>query len=148
MPSGEPRVGFCIVCNVAKLQRKKEGYYVRPSLCGQSVKGVPIDRGLAGMTLNRVEHGDGQAIMHKAIASAKSPERRCADLVRRALATVLDNSISSTDVVQSKIAEGMDYFVAQSCRYPERSAVNHRSRCCRCKGSRVADSAADLIEQR
>ena len=50
--------------------------------------------------------------MHEPIASAKAPEGRCANLVGRTLTTILDNPIPGTDVVQSKIAEGVDYFVA------------------------------------
>ena len=64
------------------------------------------------MHLNRIEDCDVQTLVHQTIARSNAPERRRANLVCGTLAGVLNNAVAGTDVVQSKIAEGMNNLVA------------------------------------
>ena len=93
------------------------------------------------MKLNDVEDGDVQALMQESVPSANSSEWRCAHLVRGALACILNNAITGADVVQRKIAERVDDFVAERRWNCERSAVDQRSRAAVLERMRVWQTA-------
>ena len=98
------------------------------------------------MPLDRFRYVDGQAVMHESVASPNTPERRGLYLVCSALTSILDDAVPSADVVECEIAEGMNYFVTQSCRYGESATVDRSSGNSSRKSTSVATGAADLIE--
>ena len=60
------------------------------------------------MELDCVENRDVQALMQEPVPSTNTPERRGSQHIRRTLPSVLDYSITSSDVMQREIAERMD----------------------------------------
>ena len=53
------------------------------------------------------------SVVHEAVACAHPPERRGAHQVCSRLTAVLNNAVARSNVVQQKIAERMNDFVAQ-----------------------------------
>jgi hypothetical protein len=51
------------------------------------------------MKLNRIKDGDVQTFMHESVASANAPEWSGSNLVCCVLARVLDDAVSSANVV-------------------------------------------------
>src|SRR6267143_976165 len=71
--------------------------------------------------------------MQKPIARPNAPKRCGAHHVYCSLASVLNNPITCADVMQRKVAERVDYFVAQSRRHREGSTVDGGSRSASCR---------------
>jgi len=92
--------------------------------------------------LNRIEDRDVQTFVHKSVARANPPEWSCAHLICRTLARVLDNAIARADVVQSKVAKGVNDLVSKGCRNRERTTIDERSRSRSNEGSCVTNRAA------
>ena len=67
----------------------------------------------AAVTQNRISQCQGLKIMHISIVRADSPQRSSAHLFRGDLSAVLDDAVASSDVVQQKIAKGMNVPKAQ-----------------------------------
>ena len=69
------------------------------------------------------------------------------NLLGSVLRAHLDNSISGSDVVQQKVAEGMNYFIPQSLRNNEHATIDDRP--CRSGGNglHVADTTTDPSEK-
>src|SRR4029077_6124957 len=86
-------------------------------------------------------------VMHKARPRAQPPKWSGAELVRSILRPGLDDAVAGPDVVQQKIAVGMDDLVAERCRHGESSAIDHGARWRRVYGLDVTEIAADLLEQ-
>src|SRR5438874_6871034 len=86
--------------------------------------------------------------MHKARPSAQPPKWSRAELVRSILRPGLDDAVAGPDVVQQKIAVGMDDLVAERCRHGESSAIDHSARRRRRDGLDMTDIATDPLEQR
>src|ERR1700731_4603774 len=86
--------------------------------------------------------------MHKARPRAQPPKWSRAELVRSILRPGLDDAVAGPDVVQQKIAVGMDDLVAERCRHGESSAIDHGARWRRVYGLDVTEIAADPLEQR
>src|SRR5437899_10013493 len=99
------------------------------------------------MTQNRVVAGEGQQIMHQPALEAQSPQRRSAQLVGRALAAVLHNSVAGSYVMQQEVAVGMDGLVPQSCGNSKGAAIDHGPGRSRRDGCNVTDVATNGIEQ-
>ena len=100
------------------------------------------------MTEDGFRHSDAQAVVHEPGPNPQSPERRCAHLVPRRLPTGLDDPVARTDVVEQKIAEGVDDLATQRGGHLERAAVDLRSRRCGLESSRVTNGATHRRKQR
>src|SRR5258705_6113395 len=86
--------------------------------------------------------------MHEPVACTNPPKRRGSHLVCRRLARVLDYAVTGADVVQDEVAEGVNYFVAESRRNRERSTIDGRSWSSGCESACVANCAAHCVEER
>src|SRR5689334_5822059 len=100
------------------------------------------------MELDRVEDRDVQTLVHEPVAGADAPQRRCAHHVGRTLPSVLNDSISSADVMKRKVAEGMNDLAAESCGNRERATIDERSRSRGSKRAGMTNVATDGIEKR
>ena len=98
------------------------------------------------MKLNHLGNGDVQALMQEPVASANSPQRRGPYLICGALPAVLHDAVTGANVVQSEIAERMDYLVPESYRNRKRSAINGRSRRSSLEGARMTNRASYRCE--
>jgi len=78
----------------------------------------------------------------------QAPKRRRAEFVRGILRPGLDDAVAGLDVMQQKIAVGMDDLVAERRRHGENAAIDQRARRRRRDGLDMADIAADPLEQR
>ena len=65
--------------------------------------------------------------MHESRLHAQTPQWNGAQLVSSILRSGLYNSVPSIDVVQQKIAEGMNDLTAERVGHHEYAAVEHRS---------------------
>src|ERR1022692_434450 len=86
----------------------------------------PVMANDSGLDAGRV------AVMHKPIAESQPPERWRAELVCSGLVQVfglggLRDAVSCTDIVQQKVAVGVDDRIAQELRDFVRAAVDARS---------------------
>ena len=95
------------------------------------------------MAIDRLRDSLRQAVMHKPVASANTPQWRSAELIGRALTAILNDPIASTHVVQREIAERMDDLIAQRRRNSEGAAINQGARCRGCESSGVSNSTAN-----
>src|SRR4030095_2812997 len=86
--------------------------------------------------------------MHKSVSSPNTPERGGSQLVSRTLSRVLNNAISSSNVVQRKIAERMDDLIAQSSGHDERAAIDAGAWSGSSEVTLVPHCAANRIENR
>src|SRR5262245_44518659 len=86
--------------------------------------------------------------MHKSVASPNPPKRCGSHLVSRTLSRILNDAITSSNVVQREVAERMDYLIAQSGGHCECSTVDQRAWSGCCETTCVANRAADRSEKR
>ncbi len=99
------------------------------------------------MTQNRVRYSHWLAVVHKSGAGAQSPQRRSSYFIAWRLASVLNDSVTSADVVQQKIAERVNDFVSERGRYFEFPAVDRRAGVhCRYRRN-VTDGATRNLKQ-
>jgi hypothetical protein len=98
------------------------------------------------VTFDRISARRGESVMHQAIASPHTPERRGSHFVGGILGTVLHDSIASPKVVQQEIAEGMDDLVPEGIRNNEGTSVQRCSGRDSRDGSNVTGGATDLKE--
>src|SRR4029079_1188275 len=100
-------------------------------------------RGLTSVPHNRLEHCPGLAVVHQPISSSEPPQRRRTDFGAGHLATVLNDSVSRSNVMQQEVAIWLKDFVAESRRDNERPVYDRTDR----RGEylrNVAFSAANL----
>ena len=114
---------------------------------GQIEKAVGDVLGLALVPLDRALQGQRFEIMHKARPHAQTPEGRGAQFVSGILRPGLDDAIAGLDVVQQKVAKGMDDLVAERRWYRKGPAIDQRARWCRRDGLNMTDIATDDLEQ-
>lgn len=107
-----------------KLQRQNKGNQIRSTPGRQIIKRISRVSCLTGMELNRVKNGYVEAFVHESVSCTNPPKRCCTYLVSRGLSGILHNSIASSNVVKCKVAEGVDYFVAEGCWNGEGSAID------------------------
>src|SRR6185436_6492991 len=103
---------------------------------------------LTCVSLDGVENGGAQAVMHQSVSSPNTPERCGSYHVSRTLSRVLDDAVASSNVVQRKIAERMDDLISEGGGYYECSAVDDRAWSGSGEVTCVTNSAANRIEQR
>jgi len=84
--------------------------------------------------------------MHKSVSSPNTPQRCGSHLVSRTLSCVLNDAISSSNVVQRKIAERMDDLISQGGGYYECSAIDKCAWSGRGEVTRVANRATHCVE--
>src|SRR5258707_7546032 len=130
----------------SQLQRIQEGDQLVSLLIGEKFESPSGIGPFSVVTLDRVGARRREAIMHQAIASPHTPERRGAHFVGGVLGTVLDDSIARAEVVQQEIAKGMNDLVSEGIRNSERAAIQHRSCWDGRDGSNVTSGATDLEE--
>jgi hypothetical protein len=69
------------------------------------------------------------------------------EFVRGILRPGLDDAVAGLDVMQQKVAKGMDDLVAERCRHGKGPAIDRRARRRRRDGLDMTDIAADPLEQ-
>src|ERR1700730_6088906 len=104
-------------------------------------------RGLALVALDRALQGQRFEVMHKPRPHAQAPKCRRAKFVRGILRPGLDDAVAGLEVMQQKIAVGMDDLVAERRRHGESPAIDARARRRRRDGLHMTDIAADPLEQ-
>ena len=102
---------------------------------------------LALVPLDRVLKGQRLMVMHKTRPHAQSPKGRRAEFVCGILRPGLDDAVAGLDVMQQKVAKGMDDLVAERRWYREGPAIDHRARRRGRDGLNMTDIAADPLEQ-
>ena len=103
--------------------------------------------GLALVALDRTLQGQRFEIMHKARPHAQAPKWRRAQFVRSILRPGLDDAVAGLDVMQQKVAKGMDDLVAQRRWYREGPAIYQHARRRRRDGRNMTVTAANPLEQ-
>src|SRR6201997_2772697 len=114
---------------------------------GQIEKAVGDVLGLAFVPLDRVLKGQRLMVMHKTRPRAQSPKGRRAQFVSGILRPSLDDAVAGLDVMQQKVAKGMDDLVAQRRWYREGPAIDPRARRRRRDGRNMTVTAANPLEQ-
>jgi hypothetical protein len=114
---------------------------------GQIEKAVGDVFGLALVPLDRVLKGQRLVVMHKTRPHAQSPKGRGAQFVRGILRPGLDDAVAGLDVMQQKVAKGMDDLVAERRWYREGPAIDRRARRRGRDLLNMTDIAADPLEQ-
>ena len=85
-------------------------------------------------------------VMHKTWPHARSPKGRGAQFVSGILRPGLDDAVAGLDVMQQKVAEGMDDLVAERRWYREGPAIDQRARRRGRDVLNMTDIAADPLE--
>ena len=67
-------------------------------------------------------------VMHKTWPHAQSPKGRRAQFVSGILRPGLDDAVAGLDVMQQKVAKGMDDLVAERRWYREGASIDQRAR--------------------
>lgn len=99
--------------NAARLEGAQEGDELTLLGRGEAVEILDHAFGFAPVALDGVVEGGGTAIVKKLSASADSPKRRRAHFSSGLLATGLNDTVTSTDIVEQEVTVGMDDFVAE-----------------------------------
>ena len=102
------------------------------------------------MTVDGILQGKRKTVVHQAVASPETPQRRRTHLIgcEGIFGNRLDgNAVARPYVVQQEIAVGMYTLVTQGIRDCEGTGVNGRARRRRDDGRHVADCAPDLAEE-
>lgn len=73
-------------------------------------------------------HGYGTAIVQEHTMLAQTPQRHGAHFVAGALASVLNDAVPGSDVMQQKVTIGMEGDAAESCGHTVGSTIDNRSR--------------------
>jgi hypothetical protein len=102
---------------------------------------------LAAMPADGALQAERFQIVHVAWAHAKAPKRGGAKLVCGVRGTALNDAIARPDIVEQKVAVGMNDLVAQSIRNRESAAIDDRA--CRNgdEGGEVTSGAAEPGKQ-
>src|SRR6266404_5914892 len=103
----------------------------------------PIKHDLAPVTVDCILKCQRIAVMHKAVSHARAPQRRCPQLGRRFLPTILNDAVSGSDVMQQKVAERMNDLVPERLWHGQSAAVDQRVRRGRHNGAHVTNAAAN-----
>src|ERR1700758_1723705 len=85
--------------------------------------------------------------MHKTRPHAQPPRGRRPQFVSGILRPGLDDAVAGLDVMQQKVAKGMDDLVAERHWYREGAAIDHRAWRRGRDGLNMTDIAADPLEQ-
>jgi len=126
-----------------RIEKREE---LLPLCFGQIEKPLDHVRGLALVPLDRVLKGQRLMVMHKTWPHAQSPKGRGAQFVSGILRPGLDDAVAGLDVMQQKVAEGMDDLVAERRWYREGPAIDQRARRRGRDVLNMTDIAADPLE--
>src|SRR5580658_8645206 len=99
------------------------------------------------MANDRILERERPEIVHEAGLFAHAPQRRSPQLVGGVLRPNLYDPVSSANVMQQKIAVGMDYLVSQSGGNYEHTAIDDGSGRSRGNGLNMANIATDVCEK-
>jgi hypothetical protein len=125
------------------LQRVQEHDEPHAILAREIVE-VANDAGsFAGVAIESVGEGQGQAIVHEASVMPDAPKRRGSQLHGCLRATILHDAVPRSHVMEQKIAEGVNGFVAERVWNGERTAVDHGAGGSSNNGGNVAGIATD-----
>src|SRR6185369_2505232 len=102
---------------------------IRPLSRSQRVEVISCCGCLTGVKLDRIEDRDVEAFVHESVSSTNSPEWSGPHHVCRALASILNNPVTGSDIVQSKITERVNDLVSKCCGHCKRAAINECSWC-------------------
>ena len=136
-----------VSCIPSELKRIEKSEELLPLCFGQIGKAVDHVLGLALVPLDRVLKGQRLMVMHKTRPHAQSPKGRGAQFVRGILRPGLDDAVAGLDVMQQKVAKGMDDLVAERRWYREGPAIDQRARGRRGDVLNMTGIAADPLEQ-
>ena len=74
-----------------------------------------------------MRQGQRLQVVHEASPSAEAPERRRSQFVLRVRPAVLNDTVAGAHIVQEKIAERMNHFVAERRWDNECASIDNRS---------------------
>src|SRR5215469_5794847 len=102
---------------------------------------------LTAVALDRVLQRERLQVVHVTRTHAQTPQRRRPQLVRSVLRWRLHDPVSGFDVMEQKIAVGMDDLVTQSLGNRETAPIDEGTGRRRHDGCDMARRAANCVEQ-
>src|SRR6266852_9987968 len=136
----------CHTCNLASaesLERVQESDQRVFLTWGQTPKIIRSIIGFSPVAVDGILKCQRIAVMHKAVSHARAPQRRCPQLGRCFLPTILNDAVSCPDVVQQKVAERMNDLVPECLWHGQSAAVDQRACGSRYNGAQVTYAAAN-----